>query len=155
MRGRFLHLPIEVRRATLRRVRRLVVLAAAAAALAACGASAASTSTKPIRIVFGLGGGNIVPFQVAIGPTGRVRASGGVLDVRRRQLPQAKVVSLSRLVRHELPALKSRQCAGTLPDVGSDFVQALGRTVRVHGSCEPRFHRLWNTLARAVGVGRG
>ena len=153
MRGRFLHLPLDQPRATLRRVRRLVVLATAAAALAACGSSAASTGPKPIRIVFGLGGGNIVPFQVTIEPTGRVRASGGVLDVRRKRLSQAKVASLSSLVRHELPALKSRQCAGTLPDVGSDLVRALGRTVRVHGSCEPRFHRLWNTLARAAGVG--
>ena len=153
MRGRFLHLPLDQPRATLRRVRRLVVLAAAAAALVACGSSAASTSTKPIRIVFGLGGGNIVPFQVTIEPTGRVRAAGGVLDVRRKRLSQAKVASLSSLVRNQLPGLRSRQCAGTLPDVGSDFVRALGRTVSVHGSCEPRFHRLWNTLARAAGVG--
>jgi len=132
-------------------VRRLVAFAAVAVALEACGASAASTGAKPIRIVFGLGGGNIVPFRVTIEPAGRVRASGSTRP-RRYRLSPAKVAALSSLVRHELPALRSRQCSGTLPDIGSDFIRALGRTVSVHGACEPRFHRLWNTLARAVGL---
>ena len=148
MRGRFLH--VVVRRYP-RRVRRLVIFAASAAALASCGSSAASTNATPLRIVFGAGGGNMVPSQVTIEPTGRVHASGSMTP-RRRRLSHAKVVSLSRLVRHELPALRSRQCAGTLPDIGADFVRAAGRTVRVRGGCEPRFHRLWNTLAHAVDL---
>jgi hypothetical protein len=131
-------------------VRRILLLTAIAAALAACGDSAASTS--PQRIVFGLGGGNVVPFQVTIEPTGRVRASSSI-QPRYRRLSHAKVAALSRLVRADFAGgLKSRRCAGTLPDVGSDFIRAYGRTVRVHGSCEPRFHRLWNTLAQAVGL---
>jgi hypothetical protein len=133
-------------------MRRTIVLAALVA-LCACGASAAST--KPRRIVFGVGGGNMVPWQVTIEPTGRVRASG-VMQPKRRRLSRAKVVSLSRLVRADFAAgLKSRLCAGTNPDIGSDFIRAYGRTVRVHGSCEPRFHRLWNTLAQAVGLSFG
>jgi hypothetical protein len=39
------------------------------------------------------------------------------------------------------------------PDVASHFIRAKGRTVTVHGNnCEPRFNRLWITLARAVGL---
>ena len=94
----------------------------------------------------------MVPFQVTIEPTGRVHASGSRQPTHRR-LSHAKVLSLSHLVRKDFPELKSRQCSGTLPDIGSDFIHAEGRSVRVHGGCEPRFHRLWNTLARAVGVG--
>jgi hypothetical protein len=48
--------------------------------------------------------------------------------------------------------LKSRLCPGTNPDIGSHFIQAYGRSVRVHGGCEPSFQRLWDTLARAVGL---
>jgi hypothetical protein len=49
--------------------------------------------------------------------------------------------------------LKSRQCPGVNPDVASHFIRAKGRTVTVHGNnCEPRFNRLWITLARAVGL---
>jgi hypothetical protein len=131
-------------------MRRLIVLAAVLGGACACGPSAASTT--PHRIVFGVGGGNLVPYQVAIEPTGRVRSSGP-LEPRVRRLSHAKVVSLSRLVRQDFAAgLKSRLCPGTNPDIASDYIQAYGRTVRVHGSCEPRFHRLWDTLARAVGL---
>ena len=133
-------------------MRRIIVLAALLAGVCACGSSAASTT--PHRIVFGIGGGNMVPSQVTVEPTGRVRSSGP-LKPTRRQLTHAHVVSLSRLVRDDLPGLKSRLCPGTNPDVGSDFIHAYGRTVRVHGSCEPRFHRLWDTLAKAVGLRYG
>jgi hypothetical protein len=133
-------------------VRRVVVLVLSAVALVACGASAASA--RPQRIVFGLGGGNIVPFRVTIAANGHVHATGSIRPKRRR-LSHAKVASLSRLVRREFTGLRSRRCAGTNPDVGSDFIHAFGRTVTVQGSCEPRFHRLWSTLAAAVGLRYG
>jgi hypothetical protein len=131
-------------------MRRIIVLAALLAGVCACGSSAASTA--PHRIVFGIHGGNMVPSQVTIEPTGRIRASGP-LKPSRRHLSHAKVVSLSRLVRQGFASgLKTRLCPGTNPDVGSDFIHAYGRTVSVHGGCEPRFHRLWDTLAQAVGL---
>jgi hypothetical protein len=133
-------------------MRRIIVLGALLGGLCACGASAASTGLRPI--VFGLGGGNIVPFQVTIEPTGIVRDSGS-MQPKYRRLSHARVASLSRLVRDDLPGLKSRLCPGTLPDFGSDFIRAYGRTVTVRGSCEPRFHRLWSTLAQAVGLHSG
>jgi len=133
-------------------MRMAVLLAAIIVASAACGSSAASTQAGPIRIEFGVGGGNMVPWQVTIERTGRVRSTS--FRPTRRRLTRAKVATLSRLVRHAFAAgLRSRECAGTNPDVGSDFIDALGRTVRVHGSCEPRFSKLWETLAGAVGLG--
>jgi hypothetical protein len=102
-------------------------------------------------IAFGVGGGgSMVPFQLTIEPTGRVHASGFV-QPRKHRLTHTEIASLSRLVREDFAAgLKSRQCVGTNPDVGVDFVRTHGRTVWVHGTCEPRFQQLWNTLARAV-----
>jgi hypothetical protein len=131
-------------------MRRIILTAAQLRGVCACGSSAASTT--PHRIVFGVAGGNMVPIQITIEPTGRIRSTGP-LEPKIRQLSHAKVVSLARLVREDFAAgLKTRLCPGTNPDVGSDFIQAYGRTVRVHGRCEPRFHRLWDTLARAVGL---
>jgi hypothetical protein len=138
-----------------RAVRRIAVLAATAAALAACGSSGASTSATPIRISFGISGGNITPFRITIEPTGRVRWHGTTQPPRRR-LSHAKLVSLSRLVRADFAAgLTSRQCPGVNPDFASDFIRATGRTVTVHGRCEPRFNRLWTTLTQAFGLHYG
>jgi hypothetical protein len=109
----------------------------------------------PIRIVFGDSGGNLAPFQVTIEPTGRVR-SQGITRRQRRRLSHARVVSLSRLVNADFAAgLKSRLCPGVNPDVASHFIRAKGRTVTVHGNCEPRFNGIWITLARAVGLIQG
>jgi hypothetical protein len=128
----------------------MVVLAALAAGFCACGA--ASASTKPTRITFGIEGGNIAPYHFTIEPTGVVRASGWTRP-RRHALSPAQVVSLSRLVRNDFSAgMKNRQCRGTLPDFASHFIRADGRSVTVRGGCEPHFQRLWNTLARAVGI---
>jgi hypothetical protein len=97
----------------------------------------------------------MVPSQVTIEPTGRVRSSG-FMQPTRHHLSPAKVALLSRLVEREFASgLESRQCTGTNPDLGSDYIHALGRTITVHGTCEPRFQRLWNTLAGAVGLRPG
>jgi len=131
-------------------VRQALALAAAAAALCACGASAAAAT--PTRIAFGLGGGTVVPFRVVIEPTGSVRANGS-RSVTHRRLSRRTVLALDREVRSAFRSgLASRQCPGTNPDVGTDFVTLGRRTVVVHGSCEPRFQRLWNALAQAVGL---
>jgi len=129
------------------------VVAVTIAVVAASGAPAASAQAKPTRIEFGVGGGNMVPFQVTIEPTGRVRSTIAARFIRpeRHRLPQATVASLSALVRHAFASgVRSRQCGATNPDVGSDFIRAAGHTVTVHGSCEPRFTKLWDALARAV-----
>jgi hypothetical protein len=131
-------------------MRRIIVLAALLGGACACGSSCAST--VPHRIVFGVAGGNLMAYQVTIESTGRVHSSGPVKPSV-RQLSHAKVVSLARLVRSGFAAgVKSRLCPGTNPDIGSDFIRAYGRTVRVHGGCEPRFTHLWDLLAHAVGL---
>jgi hypothetical protein len=99
-------------------------------------------------ITFGIGGGNVVPYRVMIEPTGVIRASG--MRPQRQALSRNLVAAISRRVRNDfLAGVKSRQCRGTNPDIASEFIRAEGRTVRVHGACEPRFQRLWKTLARA------
>jgi hypothetical protein len=136
-------------------VRRILVLAVSIAAVAACGAFAASAQANPMGIEFGVRGGNMVPFQVTIEPTGRVRSTSATSFIwpTRHRLSRAKVASLSALIRHAFAfGVSSRQCAGTNPDVGSDFIRATGRTVTVHGSCEPRFTKLWEALAQAVDL---
>lgn len=129
-------------------MRRALLACLVLAAITACGASAAA----PTPIVFGVAGGNIVPWRVTIEPNGAVRIHGS-MTVKHRQIATATVRELRREV--EAANLKSRECGGTLPDVGADYIRAGARTVTVHGSCEPRFNRVWNDLARAVGLRLG
>jgi hypothetical protein len=131
-------------------VRPLLALAVAATALAACRGSAASP--QPVRIVFGIGGGNVVPFQVVIAASGAVSASGS-RSVDRTRLSRRRLLRLDRELHTAFRSgLVSRECTATNPDVGTDFITLGRRTVHVHGGCEPRFQTLWNTLARAVGL---
>jgi hypothetical protein len=131
-----------------RRVRRLAALVAIAATSAACGAS--GPSTRPEPVVFGVSGGNLAPYQVTIGPNGQIGYTGHPKPWRRR-LSRARAAALSRLVRQGFAGgLTSRQCPGTNPDFAAGFIRASGRTITVHGSCEPGFTKLWDMLARAV-----
>ncbi len=134
-------------------MRRLLVIAALlAVAASACGASAATTHGQPSRIRFGLAGGNMMPFRVTIEANGTVRVLGG-RTVAHRHLSRSQVLSLdARVHRAFRSGLVSRRCAHVNPDVGSDYIRAYGRTVSVQGACEPRFQRLWNALAHAVGL---
>jgi hypothetical protein len=130
-------------------VRRLLVLAALAAVLSACGSSAAAHTP----IAFGVSGGNLVPYTVTIQPNGLVRVRGSMTVKHHRPIRAAKVRSLREAVQGA--HLTSRQCPGTLPDVASRFIRVGGRTVTVHGACEPHFQTLWTELAQAVGLPLG
>lgn len=133
-----------------RSVWRIAFLAALLAGLSACGG--ASASTRPARIAFGIDGGNIVPYHFTIEPTGVIRTSGP-RQPKQPAVSRTKAASLSRLVRTYFShGVKSRQCRGTNPDIASHFIRVDGRTVTIHGTCEPRFQRLWSSLARAVGI---
>jgi hypothetical protein len=125
-------------------VRRLVVLVAIIVSLAACG----STAVAQTPIVFGVTGGNIVPYRVSIQPDGSVRAGGTHANPRRR-ISRARVRVLR--LRIERADLASRSCPGVLPDIAGRYIRYGGRTVTVHGTCEPGFERVWNDLTRAVG----
>ncbi len=122
--------------------------------LAACGSSTAAPkhpAASPVE--FGVVGGNVMGYSVVISPSGRVRSHGPVRVVR-QQLSRSQLASVSRLSANAA-GLTSRQCAGTLPDIASEYLRVGGRTIRVHGSCEPRFQRVWDRLAVAVGVKSG
>ena len=124
---------------------RAIALAALALGLAACGSSGTPGASQ---IEFGVAGGNIAPYSVTISPSGDVRVSG-TRQASVRHVSTATVASLASLAGR---GLSSRQCPGVLPDIASRFVRAGGRTIRVHGTCEPRFELLWNRLVRAVGL---
>jgi len=130
-------------------VRRLLSIAVILFALSACGASAARHRPP---LVFGVTGGNMVPYQVTIRPNGTVRTRGS-FHARHRHLAASKVVRLRRDVQRA--HLKTRQCAGVLPDIGLRFIRLGSRTWTVHGVCEKRFERVWNELAQAVGLSLG
>ena len=120
----------------------LLLAVVGAAAVAACGASAGSSTP----IVFGLTGGNAVPYRVTIQPDGSVRATQG-WSVRKRILPR-QVRRLRSEIRNA--HLTSRLCPGFLPDFATNYIRLDGRTVRVHGQCEQRFTRVYDDLLAAV-----
>jgi hypothetical protein len=123
---------------------------AATAALLVALAAASAASAAP-RYAFGRSGGNIAPFTVTIGRTGRVAVTGPA-TVGRTRLSAAQLAALAAAVaRARLAGLPAQTlCPGSLPDFASQFVTAGGRTVAVRGSCSPRLTRLWNAFAAAV-----
>jgi len=120
----------------------LLLAVFAAAAVAACGASA----NAPTPIVFGLAGGNAVPYRVTIQPNGSVRVSRG-WRVRKQILPRQV-----RRLRGEIQNahLKTRMCAGALPDFATNYIRLGARTFKLHGQCEPRFTHVFSDLLAAV-----
>ena len=85
-----------------RRVRGVVVLTAIAAALTGCGSGA----TEHAPIVFGITGGNMVPYRVSIQPNGSVRVTGSGLASRRHVTP-ARVRNLQREIQQAHLASRS------------------------------------------------
>jgi hypothetical protein len=129
------------------------VILVAAVLLAGVAAEPAGSAVKLSGFAFGRIGGNIRPFAVSIASTGVVRTSGPV-TVGRKKLTPAQLVSLNRLAIAtsfgKLP--KATNFPGTLPDVASTYVRVRARTVRVHGSCVPRYARMWRALTAAVRI---
>jgi hypothetical protein len=107
--------------------------------------------TAKTGFAYGRTGGNIIPFTVKIATTRAVTATGAapahVDTITKERLAElnrvAFVVDFSKL-----PA--STLCKNALPDVAAQFIRVGARTVHVHGSCVPRFNRLWTALNRAV-----
>jgi hypothetical protein len=138
---------------------RFLVAAVASLLLAPLAASAGSGSNASAAFTFGRSGGNIAPFTVAIARNGSVSAQGAVrLDNPRRIVSADARAGMLDLARAEgffsLP--KTISCPRTLPDVASFFVSikrpAGTTTVSVHGSCKPRFNRLYALINAVAGV---
>ena len=138
-------------------MRRGAVLAAAAV-LAFPAGGTARTLAAPL-FAFGRVGGNIQPYTVTIRKDGTLAAAGPVqLADPGKQLPAARLTALLRLARTErfwaLPPRTS--CRDSLPDFASltvtVYTGSTPRTVRVRGTCKPRFTRLYRALQSAAGV---
>jgi hypothetical protein len=134
---------------------RVAILAALCIGASAAGAAGTVNPT----FAFGRTGGNIAPFRVEIRSDGTVAHSGAVrlghpgvrLSLQRRE-------ALLRIAQRErfwsLPA--SIRCPGSLPDFASLFVTVrkgtATRTVRLRGSCNRRFARVYGALSSAASV---
>jgi hypothetical protein len=105
---------------------------------------------------FGRLGGNIRPYTVSIATDGLIHSSGPV-TAGRMKLSAAQLASLDRAVAAtrfaSLPAMTN--CPGTLPDIATTFIRVGTKTVRVHGSCVPRFSKLFTALSDAVKLSSG
>jgi len=130
-------------------VRRAFILIVAVGFLAACGSSGSKPKVNGIPVTFGVEGGNIAPYTIAISAAGAVKETAGILSVTKHHVPAAVTLA----VKADSAGVSSRQCAGTLPDIGARFVTVNGKTVTVHGGCEPAFEKLWSKLTAAVGIG--
>ena len=120
----------------------------AALLAAAASAAPAAQAALPSPISFGRSGGNIRPFTVTIGASGRVSATAAT--VTRTRVSARTLARLERLAA-ALPAGR-RACPGTLPDVAALFVRVGPRTASVHGACSAAFESAYAALAAAVGL---
>jgi hypothetical protein len=132
-------------------MRRVAATVLAAASLGAVPVAGAAPNAA--AFVFGRTGGNIIPFTVTIAGDGSVRVQGPV-KVGRTSLSAAQLASLRKLASSvrftTLPA--QTNCPQTMPDMAATFVRVGGRTVRVHGSCVPRYAKLWAAVGAAVKI---
>jgi len=128
--------------------------AVALAALLALGlALPASGAVQHTGFAFGRLGGSIRPYTVTIANSGVVRTSGAV-EVGRTRVTLVQLAALNRVATETrfttLPA--TTNCRGSLPDVATTYVRVGAHTVRVHGTCVPRYQRLLKALQAAVLV---
>jgi hypothetical protein len=129
---------------------RRAILFAALAALTSL-VPAADATTQPTGFAFGRLGGNIRPYIVTIANSGVVRTFGAVM-VERGHITTAQLAQLNRVATetHFTVIPTSTNCHGSMPDVATTFVRVGARTVRVHGSCAPRYQRMLKALMASV-----
>lgn len=121
--------------------------------LALTGVLPAAATVEPTGFAFGRLGGNIRPYGVTIANSGVVRTSGAV-RVGRRRVTAMQLAALNRIATEThftmLPA--ATNCRGSLPDIATTYVRVGARTVRVHGTCVPRYERLLRALKASVSA---
>jgi hypothetical protein len=127
-----------------------------AALLALTGVLPAVAAVQPTGFAFGRMGGNIRPYSVTIANSGAVRTFGAG-QVGRTRVNPVQLAALNRIATETrftmLPAATS--CRGSLPDSATTYIRVGARTVRVHGSCVPRFERLLKALKASVRLAAG
>lgn len=113
------------------------------AAVAACGASASGRTP----IVFGVAGGNVIPYRLTIQPNGSVRLRGRGWKFR-KQIRPAQVRRLRGEIQHA--HLATSTCTGSLPDFATRFIRVGDRRYAVRGECEVPFNHVFHDLETAV-----
>lgn len=134
-------------RATLPRVRAVLLLVVAG--IAAFSVPGAGAATRPRPIQLGFEGGNVAGYTISIKASGKVTLVRGARVVHRR-IPVKRLRRLGREIQQARLA-RIRLCAGVLPDFATRYIRLGSRMFRLHGTCEPRFERLWSEVLRAVG----
>lgn len=125
----------------------LLVLAGVVAVIVAAGASA---TTRPRPIQFGRSGGNGPQWSVSIKSGGGVTIATAGGGTRHRKITTTHVRQLDSEIRRAKLA-KKRICAGSNPDFTSQYIRFAGHKFILRGSCEPRFTRVWDDLAKVAG----
>ena len=93
----------------------------------------------------------ILPYEITIARDGTVTAKGNPPNTPPASITSAQDEDLSRQVRNTIGKLTTiAQCAHSFPDEAANFITALGTTVSVRGTCEPRFTNLFNALTNAL-----
>jgi len=123
----------------------LLLAVSVAAAVAACPASASGSTP----IVFGITGGNALPYRVTIQPNGTVRLRGPAWRVR-RQIRPAQVRRLRREIQRA--HLATSTCTNSLPDFGTRFIRLGDHRFAVRGECEVPFNHVFGDLENAVAL---
>jgi hypothetical protein len=131
-----------------------------------CGSAGTTThrlrpaSSEP-AIVFGVKGGNILPWSIAIDGDGAITAEGWLKPGSPRLTnPRDTLSALAKLADAErfwsMPTLTN--CTGALPDIATQYITITStsgtRTVSVHGGCVASFNQLAAALQNAVGAHR-
>lgn len=102
-------------------------------------------------------GGNIAPFTVRIAADGDVTSSGAVDPTKSHVSAAARAAIAAVVTKERFFSLPTRiECPGSLPDFAANGVTVKSGTrkhsVAVRGSCNLRFRRVYNAIARATGV---
>lgn len=109
-------------------------------------------------IVFGITGGNIMPYVVTIEANGTIVAKGRTVQNQQLTASGSTLGGLEKLADTEgfwsMPARTN--CSGTLPDVASSYITinstSGSKAVTVHGGCVARFNQLYGVLTNVVAI---
>jgi hypothetical protein len=101
---------------------------------------------------FGLNSVKLTPFSVDIDPKGAVAVTGAA-PRHRAVVPKTRLAAISRLaaqIGFMRISTNVEICSTASADAPIRFVRIGVHAIRVHGSCDARFNRMWAMMNRAV-----
>jgi hypothetical protein len=117
-----------------------------------------ATTNGSAVVEFGIKGGNIRPWNVVIRDNGDVEPTGPVAAGNQHLFnPTSTLNGFLRLADAEgFFTMQSVQCAGTLPDIASQYITIHtgggAKTLTVHGGCNDNFNQLFSLLKNAAAI---